>query len=105
MFIFFGSVYNTEHKGKLLLTYNHHNAGMQPCLWSKNVNELVSTHGYSQNQIMVWKYPSMAKVLIFLYKFFLNGKGIDSFYFTVLLFSHHLEIVLVTQLLFILLIR
>lgn len=35
---------------------------MQPCLWSKNVNELVSTHGYSQNQIMVWKYPSMAKV-------------------------------------------
>ncbi|XP_061358155.1 B-type cell cycle switch protein ccs52B-like [Gastrolobium bilobum] len=30
--------------------------------WSKNVNELVSTHGYSQNQIMVWKYPSLAKV-------------------------------------------
>lgn len=33
--------------------------------WSKNVNELVSTHGYSQNQIMVWKYPSLAKVLYF----------------------------------------
>ncbi|KAE8712083.1 Fizzy-related protein-like protein [Hibiscus syriacus] len=30
--------------------------------WSKNVNDLVSTHGYSQNQVMVWKYPSMAKV-------------------------------------------
>nr|POE61461.1 protein fizzy-related 3 [Quercus suber] len=30
--------------------------------WSKNVNEIVSTHGYSQNQIMVWKYPSMTKV-------------------------------------------
>ncbi|RVW81029.1 Protein FIZZY-related 3 [Vitis vinifera] len=30
--------------------------------WSKNVNELVSTHGYSQNQIMVWKHPSMTKV-------------------------------------------
>ncbi|KAG2331041.1 hypothetical protein Bca52824_002221 [Brassica carinata] len=30
--------------------------------WSKNVNEIVSTHGYSQNQIMLWKYPSMAKV-------------------------------------------
>ncbi|KAL5973358.1 Protein FIZZY-RELATED 3 [Asimina triloba] len=30
--------------------------------WCKNVNELVSTHGYSQNQIMVWKYPSLAKV-------------------------------------------
>jgi hypothetical protein len=30
--------------------------------WSKNVNELVSTHGYSQNQIVVWRYPSMSKV-------------------------------------------
>lgn len=31
-------------------------------VWSKNVNELVSTHGYSQNQIIVWKYPTMSKV-------------------------------------------
>lgn len=30
--------------------------------WSKNVNEIVSTHGYSQNQICVWKYPAMAKL-------------------------------------------
>lgn len=30
--------------------------------WSKNVNEIVSAHGYSQNQIIVWKYPSMAKL-------------------------------------------
>lgn len=26
------------------------------------MNELVSAHGYSQNQIIVWKYPSMAKL-------------------------------------------
>ncbi|XP_010434020.1 PREDICTED: protein FIZZY-RELATED 1-like [Camelina sativa] len=31
-------------------------------MWSKNVNELVSTHGYSQNQIVVWKYPTMSKL-------------------------------------------
>ncbi len=31
--------------------------------WSKNVNEIVSTHGYSLNQIIVWKYPSMQKVI------------------------------------------
>ncbi|KAH9604333.1 hypothetical protein KSS87_023404, partial [Heliosperma pusillum] len=31
-------------------------------VWSKNVNELVSTHGYSQNQIIVWRYPSMSKL-------------------------------------------
>lgn len=38
--------------------------GSQVCnlVWSKNVNELVSTHGYSQNQIIVWRYPSMSKV-------------------------------------------
>ncbi|RVX13720.1 Protein FIZZY-related 3 [Vitis vinifera] len=43
---------------------NHVDTGSQVCnlAWSKNVNELVSTHGYSQNQIMVWKYPSMTKV-------------------------------------------
>lgn len=38
--------------------------GSQVCnlAWSKNVNELVSTHGYSQNQIVVWRYPSMQKL-------------------------------------------
>mmetsp|Transcript_5217 Transcript_5217/g.4404 ORF Transcript_5217/g.4404 Transcript_5217/m.4404 type:complete len:89 (-) Transcript_5217:150-416(-) len=32
-------------------------------MFSKNVNELVSTHGYSQNQIILWKYPTMNKVV------------------------------------------
>lgn len=38
--------------------------GSQICnlLYSKNVNELVSTHGYSQNQIILWKYPTMSKL-------------------------------------------
>ncbi|XP_024527053.1 protein FIZZY-RELATED 1 [Selaginella moellendorffii] len=38
--------------------------GGQVCnlMWSKNVNELVSTHGYSQNQIIVWRYPTMTKL-------------------------------------------
>ena len=26
------------------------------------MNEIVSTHGYSQNQIIVWKYPTMNKL-------------------------------------------
>eukprot|EP00118_Oscarella_pearsei_P027029 m.310677 g.310677 ORF g.310677 m.310677 type:complete len:464 (+) comp53753_c0_seq1:114-1505(+) len=30
--------------------------------WSKNANELVSTHGYSQNLIVLWKYPSMQQL-------------------------------------------
>ncbi|KRX06577.1 WD40-repeat-containing domain [Pseudocohnilembus persalinus] len=37
--------------------------GSQVCnlMFSKNVNEIVSTHGYSLNQIIVWKYPSLQK--------------------------------------------
>lgn len=31
-------------------------------MFNKNVNELVSTHGYSDNAIVIWKYPSMKKV-------------------------------------------
>jgi len=38
--------------------------GSQVCnlVFSKTVNEFVSTHGYSLNQIIVWKYPSMQKI-------------------------------------------
>ena len=31
-------------------------------MWSPARQELVSTHGYSLNQIIVWKYPSMGKL-------------------------------------------
>ncbi|KAL6782720.1 hypothetical protein ACKKBG_A07865 [Auxenochlorella protothecoides x Auxenochlorella symbiontica] len=38
--------------------------GSQVCClaWAKNANELVSTHGYSQNQVVVWRYPAMTKL-------------------------------------------
>lgn len=38
--------------------------GSQVCnlAWSKHSSELVSTHGYSQNQILVWKYPTLSHV-------------------------------------------
>lgn len=35
-------------------------------MFSTHSNELVSTHGYSQNQIVVWKYPSLQKVAVLL---------------------------------------
>ena len=31
-------------------------------MFSKTNDELVSTHGYSLNQIIVWKYPTMEKI-------------------------------------------
>jgi len=38
--------------------------GSQVCnlAWSKNVDELVSTHGYSLNEVIVWRCPSMTRV-------------------------------------------
>lgn len=43
---------------------NEVKTGSQVCnlIWSKNSNELVSTHGYSKNQIIVWKYPAMQQI-------------------------------------------
>ena len=43
---------------------DYYDTGSQVCnlMFSKTTNEIVSTHGYSQNQIIVWKYPSMQKV-------------------------------------------
>ncbi|MFQ6651343.1 hypothetical protein Gotur_023702 [Gossypium turneri] len=35
---------------------------MSNLVWSKNVNELVSTHGSSQDNIIVWRYPTMSKL-------------------------------------------
>ena len=42
-----------------------HDTGSQVCnlLFSTLTSELVSTHGYSQNAINIWKYPSMSQVV------------------------------------------
>lgn len=31
--------------------------------WSKHTKELVSSHGFSQNQLIVWSYPTVATTL------------------------------------------
>jgi len=49
------------HLGKMV---NCIDTGSQVCnlLFSKNVNELVSTHGYTHNQIHLWQFPKMKKM-------------------------------------------
>ncbi|XP_042484841.1 cell division cycle 20.1, cofactor of APC complex-like [Macadamia integrifolia] len=49
------------HTGACL---NSVNTGSQVCslLWSKNERELLSSHGFTQNQLTLWKYPSMVKL-------------------------------------------
>ncbi|XP_057458841.1 cell division cycle 20.2, cofactor of APC complex-like [Lotus japonicus] len=49
------------HTGACLNTIN---TGSQVCalLWSKSERELLSSHGFTQNQLTLWKYPSMLKM-------------------------------------------
>jgi cell division cycle protein 20 (cofactor of APC complex) len=30
--------------------------------WNRHQKELLSSHGFSQNQLSLWKYPSMMKI-------------------------------------------
>jgi WD40 repeat protein len=43
---------------------NSIDTGSQVCslLWSPHDKEILSSHGYSQNQLCLWNYPSMTKV-------------------------------------------
>lgn len=43
---------------------NSIDTGSQVCslVWSPTEKELLSSHGFSQNQLCLWKYPSMVKV-------------------------------------------
>jgi len=38
--------------------------GSQVCslLWSKHQREICSSHGFSENQLILWKYPTMTKI-------------------------------------------
>ncbi|KAK9070313.1 hypothetical protein SSX86_010714 [Deinandra increscens subsp. villosa] len=49
------------HSGACL---NSVDTGSQVCalLWNKNQRELLSSHGFSQNQLTLWRYPSMVKM-------------------------------------------
>ncbi|XXG59882.1 hypothetical protein AAC387_Pa04g1889 [Persea americana] len=49
------------HTGACL---NSVDTGSQVCslLWSKNERELLSSHGFTKNQLTLWKYPSMVKI-------------------------------------------
>lgn len=46
---------------------NSVNANSQVCaiLWSKTYRELVSAHGFANNQLTIWKYPSLTKVSLY----------------------------------------
>lgn len=43
---------------------NSIDTGSQVCsiVWSKHQRELCSSHGYSENQLILWKYPTMTKI-------------------------------------------
>ena len=43
---------------------NSIDAGSQVCslLWSRHSRELVTSHGFTDFQLSVWKYPSLARI-------------------------------------------
>jgi cell division cycle protein 20 (cofactor of APC complex) len=43
---------------------NSIDTGSQVCAlqWSRHEREILSSHGYSKNQLCLWRYPSMVKV-------------------------------------------
>lgn len=43
---------------------NSIDTGSQVCslLWSKHQKEICSSHGFSENQLILWKYPTMKKI-------------------------------------------
>ena len=43
---------------------NSVDTGSQVCAlqWSPKENEILSSHGYAENQLCLWKYPTLAKV-------------------------------------------
>ncbi|XP_057832065.2 cell division cycle 20.2, cofactor of APC complex [Cryptomeria japonica] len=49
------------HTGACLNTIDT-NSQVCALLWNKHERELLSSHGFSQNQLTLWKYPSMVKI-------------------------------------------
>ena len=43
---------------------NSYYTGSQVCniLWNKKEKEIISSHGFSKNNIVIWKYPKMTKI-------------------------------------------
>ena len=43
---------------------NSYYTGSQVCniLWNKKEKEIISSHGFSKNNIIIWKYPKMTKI-------------------------------------------
>jgi len=56
-------IYNTN-TGELMKSVN---TGSQVCslIWAQHEKEILSSHGFSQNQLTLWKYPSMIKAMDF----------------------------------------
>lgn len=69
-------LWNTKHEDNSAI--HTVDTGSQVCSmrWSKSSNQLVTAHGYSQNQIMVWDCPSLKPLAT------LNGHTMRPLYMT-----------------------
>ncbi|KAI9490240.1 WD40-repeat-containing domain protein [Zychaea mexicana] len=53
--------WNSTHGGKVKSVYT--GSQVTSLLWSKHHREIVSTHGYPKNQLTVWGYPALNRIV------------------------------------------
>lgn len=55
--------WNTQGSGRMI---SHIDTGSQVCnlLWGRKQNEIISTHGHTNHEIVVWSYPTMQPITI-----------------------------------------
>ena len=58
-----GIVFSCDY-GKILKNIDNIDSGSQVCsiIWNQKEKELISSHGYNKNEIIVWNYESSKKV-------------------------------------------
>ena len=53
--------WNSSHGGKVKSVYT--GSQVTSLLWSRHHKEIVSTHGYPKNQLTVWGYPALNRIV------------------------------------------
>ncbi|KAI7858334.1 WD40-repeat-containing domain protein [Circinella umbellata] len=53
--------WNSSHGGKVKSVYT--GSQVTSLLWSRHHKEIVSTHGYPKNQLTVWGYPALNRII------------------------------------------
>ena len=54
-------IWNINTNNGQMLSTTHTQSQVSSLLWAREYRELVSSHGYDRNEILIWKYPTMER--------------------------------------------